>query len=186
MLHLVLSYKRSTFLCVLWIWAPKGASKLLCSLPMKAEKDWLLTCLIPLPHTHQPCLLWHCWYRVLGTKWRHSWSCFHDFQNRMKTHSVQILHSIPVDRVLDVSSLWSPFNPTSLTGPTLSALSPPSLFSQRPPVILCHSEALKTTPKIFYTKNDYLLWHRQHNVVYVIINKRSFESFMCLDLILEY
>ena len=30
-------------------------------------------------HTCQPCL-WCHWYRLLGTKRQHSWSCFQDFQ----------------------------------------------------------------------------------------------------------
>ena len=44
----------------------------------------------------------------------------------------------------------------------------------------------------FHCRLSVVLWPEEgdfpenlHRVVYVIINKRSFESFMCLDLILE-
>ena len=60
------------------IWAPQGAAILVCSLPLKSTKGWLMTYLI-LSNIRWSCS-WHHFYRLLDTKWQHSRSCFHDFQ----------------------------------------------------------------------------------------------------------
>ena len=54
----------------------------------RAQKGWLVTYLI-LSNVCWSCS-WHHFYRLLDTKWQHSWSCFHDFQTSILLNRTQV------------------------------------------------------------------------------------------------
>ena len=59
------------------LYAPQRGAMLVHSIFTNEEqRKVVLWCIWYSCHTCWPCS-WHHWLKLLGTKWQHSWSCFH-------------------------------------------------------------------------------------------------------------
>lgn len=90
-----------------WIWAPRGAVMMVCSLPLKTRmrlvRDVILLCDVIPNAGHAPDVTGTDW--VLGTQWQHSQSCSCDLQTSIFTPTAGEMASIDMLPSLSTGSL---------------------------------------------------------------------------------